>query len=74
RARAMFTEAGSTITASMLRDLENGARIEADHVVGDLIARAKGAQGAISTPVFSTGYTHLKAYESRRERGDVKAS
>ena len=65
----------------MLRDLENGARIEADHVVGDLIARAEGAKAAkaaqgdqISTPVFSTAYTHLKAYESRRERGDVKAS
>jgi 2-dehydropantoate 2-reductase len=80
RAQAMFTEAGSTITASMLRDLENGARIEADHVVGDLIARAegakgaKGAQGTVGTPIFSTAYTHLKAYESRRERGDVKAS
>ena len=80
RAQAMFTEAGSTITASMLRDLENGARIEADHVVGDLVARAKGNKGAkgtqdaISTPIFSTAYTHLKAYESRRERGDVKVS
>ena len=74
RAQGMFTEAGSAITASMLRDLENGARIEADHVVGDLIARAKGAQSAISTLVFSTAYTHLKAYESRRDRGDVKAS
>jgi 2-dehydropantoate 2-reductase len=74
RARAMFTETGSTITASMLRDLENGARIEADHVVGDLIARAKGAQGAVETPILSTAYTHLKAYESRRERGGVKAS
>jgi 2-dehydropantoate 2-reductase len=80
RARAMFTEAGSTITASMLRDLENGARIEADHVVGDLIARAEGAKGAkgaqatVSTPILSTAYAHLKAYESRRERGDVKTS
>ncbi|MEA3124458.1 MAG: 2-dehydropantoate 2-reductase, partial [Caballeronia sp.] len=76
----MFTEAGSTITASMLRDLENGARIEADHVVGDLIARAEGAKGAkgaqatVSTPILSTAYAHLKAYESRRERGDVKTS
>jgi 2-dehydropantoate 2-reductase len=70
RAHAMYTEAGSPITASMLRDLENGARIEADHVIGDLIAR--GAEKHTPAPLFSTAYTQLKAYESRRARTEAK--
>ncbi len=41
RARAQLTAAGSTFTASMLRDIENGGRIEADHVIGDLIDRGR---------------------------------
>jgi 2-dehydropantoate 2-reductase len=73
RTHSMLTEAGSTITASMLRDLENGARIEADHVVGDLIARAKAAD-VQDTPILSTAYAHLKAYESRRDHGGTQAS
>jgi 2-dehydropantoate 2-reductase len=72
RAQAILTEPGSQITASMLRDLENGAAIEADHIVGDLLAR--GAERGVSTPVLATAYTHLKAYEARRERTGVKTS
>ena len=41
RAQAMLTAAGSPLTASMLRDMERHAPIEADHIVGDMIARAK---------------------------------
>jgi 2-dehydropantoate 2-reductase len=77
RVHSTLTEAGSTITASMLRDLENGTRIEADHVIGDLIARREAApdgQDVPRTPILSTAYTHLKAYESRREHGGAKAS
>jgi 2-dehydropantoate 2-reductase len=66
RARAMFTEAGSLMTASMLRDLESGAAIEADHIVGDLLARRGAAPAGAS--VLATAYTHLKAYEARRAR------
>lgn len=65
RTRATLTTEGSAFTASMLRDIENGARIEADHIVGDLIARSSDA-GA--HPLLDRVYTHLKAYESRRER------
>ena len=35
KTRAMLTTAGSTFTASMFRDIERKARIEADHVIGD---------------------------------------
>ena len=37
RIRTLLTQAGSTIMASMLRDVERGARTEADHVLGDLL-------------------------------------
>ena len=63
--RGILTAEGSAFTASMLRDIENGARIEADHIVGNLIARAKDASAC---PLLGQAYTHLKAYERRRER------
>ena len=37
RNRAMFTAAGSAFTASMLRDVERGARTEVEHILGDLL-------------------------------------
>ena len=64
RARTMLTAAGSPFTASMLRDVENGRAIEADHVLGDLLKRA----GAKPTPMLSLAHAHLKAYEARRAR------
>jgi 2-dehydropantoate 2-reductase len=52
----------------MLRDMERGASIEAEHVLGDLLVR-RDAQGlAPSLSVLSFAYTHLKAYEVRRLR------
>jgi ketopantoate reductase len=39
RSIGMLTAAGSPIAASMLRDVERGAAIEANHIVGDLLAR-----------------------------------
>ncbi|KQT14751.1 2-dehydropantoate 2-reductase [Methylobacterium sp. Leaf399] len=63
--RGILTAEGSAFTASMLRDIENGARIEADHIVGDLIARAADPAAC---PLLGQAYTHLKAYERRRAR------
>jgi 2-dehydropantoate 2-reductase len=63
--RKTLTAEGSAFTASMLRDIEGGARIEADHIIGDLIARAPDAVGH---PMLDRVYTHLKAYENRRAR------
>jgi ketopantoate reductase len=59
----------SSLTASMLRDIESNARIEADHIIGDLIDRA-GVQGTtpIDVRMLRIVHTHLKAYEARRER------
>ena len=37
----MLTAAGSPLTASMPRDIENHNPIEADHIIGDLIRRGE---------------------------------
>lgn len=63
--RKTLTAEGSAFTASMLRDIEGRARIEADHIVGDLIARAPDT---VAHPMLDRVYTHLKAYEARRTR------
>jgi 2-dehydropantoate 2-reductase len=58
----MATAKGSPLTASMLRDIENGAPTEADHIIGDLLDRSH--RNRLS--YLPMAYTHLKAYESRR--------
>lgn len=69
RGRAMLTTAGSLLTASMLKDVERGAPTEADHILGDLIARADPeGPGSDSGNLLRTAYAHLKVYEARRER------
>ncbi|MDR7038100.1 2-dehydropantoate 2-reductase [Methylobacterium sp. BE186] len=67
-ARTMLTQEGSPVTASMLRDIEGGGRIEADHIVGDLIARGRDAAQGAARPHLERAYTHLKTYERRRAR------
>jgi 2-dehydropantoate 2-reductase len=64
RTRGMFTSEGSQMTASMFRDIKVGAPVEADHVIGDLIARGDAAK--VPVPKLRTAYTHLKAYEKQR--------
>ncbi|WP_246794740.1 2-dehydropantoate 2-reductase [Burkholderia perseverans] len=70
--RLLFTP--SPMTASMLRDVENRSRVEADHVIGDLLARAPAAApGAAGLPLLRVAYNHLKAYEARIAREGVSA-
>ena len=64
--RGFLTVKGSRFTASMLHDLEKGAMVEADQIVGDMIARAKKA--GISTPNLRIAYAHLQVYLARRAR------
>ena len=64
RTRGMFTAEGSPMNASMFRDIKVGAAVEADHVIGDLIARGDAAR--VPVPKLRTAYTHLKVYEKQR--------
>jgi 2-dehydropantoate 2-reductase len=66
RSRSMLFAAGSPLTASMLRDVQNGSRTEADHVLGDLIRRGGAAQSGDALSVLRVAYSHLKAYEAQR--------
>ena len=66
QARSAMTTAGSPLAASMLRDVQADAAIEADQIIGDLLNR-RSAQGN-AAPLLSLAHTHLKAYEARRER------
>ena len=63
----MLFARGSAFTASMLRDIEAGGRVEADHIVGDMLRRARAA-GA-DARMLATAYCHLQAYEARLKRG-----
>jgi 2-dehydropantoate 2-reductase len=66
KARGMITTPGSTFAASMLRDIERGAPIEADHIIGDLLRRGGGSSHDYL--LLRIAYAHLKAYEARRTR------
>lgn len=60
----MLTQPGSTVTASMLRDLAAGQATEGAHIVGDMLARARAAGHA--APALAIAWTHLQVYETQR--------
>jgi 2-dehydropantoate 2-reductase len=70
-ARDRLTDPQGLWSASMLRDLESGGQVEADHIVGWMLGRAR-AHG-IDDTLLSLAYTHLKTYEARRAAGRLPA-
>ncbi|HEY5382014.1 MAG TPA: ketopantoate reductase family protein [Acidobacteriaceae bacterium] len=62
--RKRLTLPGSDLTSSMYRDMVKGALVEADHVLGDLLARAE-ARG-VAAPLLRAAYVQLKVYEQHR--------
>lgn len=64
--RAMMSEPKSTLTASMLRDLEGGGRTEGAHIVGDMLARVRAA--GLEPGALRAAWCHLQAAEHRRQR------
>jgi 2-dehydropantoate 2-reductase len=60
-----LTDASGNWSASMLRDLEGGGRVEADHIVGWMLERAR--RHGVDDAILALAYTHLKAYEARRD-------
>ncbi len=55
---------GSAFSASMLRDIERGGPTEADHIVGDMLRRARSA--GLDARLLAAAYAHLQVYEKRR--------
>jgi 2-dehydropantoate 2-reductase len=66
QSRAVLTAANSPLVASMFRDMERHAPIEAEHMIGDLLRRGEGQ--ALASPLLRVVYANLKAYEARRMR------
>jgi 2-dehydropantoate 2-reductase len=64
--RGILTAAGSKATASMLRDIQRGGATEGDHIIGDLLRRARGF--GIATPLLRIANAHLQAYEAERAK------
>lgn len=62
--RDQLTSPEGRFKASMLTDLEAGNPTEADHIIGDMIAR--GRAHGVQTPTLETALSHLHVYESAR--------
>ena len=63
--RNMLTDRSSALVASMLRDIEANKQTEGDHILGDMISW--GANKKIEVPLLKLAYSHLQAYERRRQ-------
>jgi len=62
--RRLFANPTSGYTTSMLRDIQAGNRIEADHIVGFMLAKAREA--GLDATLLEIAFTHLKTYEGHR--------
>ena len=65
-AHAGLTDPTSTSTSSMYRDLVAGRPTEADHIIGDLIARAQSRD--VDVPLLEIAYTNLSVHQRRLVR------
>jgi len=66
RTRATVTAAGSTLSASLLKDIERGGLTEGDHILGDFLRR--GRWSTADTVLLPLAYAQLRSYEARRAR------
>ncbi|WP_273822990.1 ketopantoate reductase family protein [Pseudomonas asplenii] len=62
-ARRVLTLKDSPQTSSMYRDLVAGRTIEADQIIGDLLAR--GSAAGVATPTLALVYANLDVYQRR---------
>lgn len=66
-----LTDPTSELTASMLRDLESGNPIEADHIIGDLYLRGRAA--GLPMKLFKIIWIHMEATLLRLEKKKASA-
>ncbi|MGI6187795.1 MAG: 2-dehydropantoate 2-reductase [Brevibacillus sp.] len=62
-----FQNLGYGMKSSMLRDMEKGLPVEADHLQGYLLRRAE--ELGVAAPLLKVVYNNLKVYERKREAG-----
>lgn len=71
-AKGMITAKCSSFASSMFRDMGVGAPIEADQIIGDLLARAR--RYGISAPLLAVTNAHLAIYQNKVRRHAIKSS
>ena len=64
RYRTMLSAPGSALTASMLRDLDNGGPIAADHIVGYMLEKVR--MHGVDEGMLAMAYAYLEVYEVRQ--------
>jgi 2-dehydropantoate 2-reductase len=62
--RQLFNDQDSTYAASMLRDIQRNGPVEADHILGFMLAKA--TQHGVDPSLHRFIYVHLQAYEQHR--------
>lgn len=65
--RAVFSDPASAYVTSMARDLERGARTEAEHILSHMVRLADEA--GIEAGAFRFARLHMAAYDQRRAAG-----
>lgn len=66
QAKGALATKGSPLTSSMYRDLEQNLPVEAEQIIGDLVARARAA--GVAAPLIAAVQTHLGVYQARLGR------
>jgi 2-dehydropantoate 2-reductase len=65
----LLTDPASQVVASMRRDMQKGAQIEGDQIVGDMLAR--GEAKGVAAPLMRIAYANLQAYQNRSPRQPI---
>lgn len=66
RTLVLLTDRNSTLTSSMFRDMQAARPVEAEQIIGDLIARG-GAKG-VPTPLLAGVLVRLQVYQEQQSR------
>jgi 2-dehydropantoate 2-reductase len=60
----LISDRKQPMTASMFRDLRQGLPVEADHIVGDMVNRARTL--GVDATYLRVAYSHLQVYQAQR--------
>ncbi|WMD19177.1 2-dehydropantoate 2-reductase [Achromobacter seleniivolatilans] len=63
----LLSDRSQPMTASMFRDLRQGLPVEADHIVGDMVHRARTL--GVDATYLRVAYSHLQVYQAQRAAG-----
>lgn len=63
RIKSTVTTPGSPLASSMYRDLQRQRSVEADHILGDLLARARRLR--VPAPLLAAAFANLTIYQRR---------